>query len=237
MALVWRWLSALRPKALGFACVDVSAHRLATSVDVLQASGAQAKGYVCNVGNRGSVLTTMADIQRDWNAPVGVLVNNAVWARFQPLNEIDEGTVQRMFAVGLQSMIWTLQAVAPQMASRGGGKVINLCSTAALQTMPNAIVYAALKAGVMGLTRAAAVELSPKNIRVNCILPGMIGTPTSIGQFDDGVISERLAKMPLGRFGDPSEIAALAAFLASDESGYVQVSSMVADGGWTVSTN
>lgn len=216
------------------ACVDVSAQRLAPSVAGLQANGAQAQGFVCDVGRRESVRAAMAEIERAWATPIGVLVNNAVWARFQPLAEIDEETVERMFAVGLQGLIWTLQAAVPQMVRRGGGKVVNLCSTAALQAMPNAIAYSALKAGVLGLTRAAAVELSPQNIRVNCIVPGMVGTPASIAQFDDATMTARKSQLPLGRFGEPAEIAALAAFLASDESSYIQGAAMVADGGWTI---
>lgn len=216
------------------ACVDVSAKRLEPSVAALTATGAEARGYVCDVGKRDDVHAMFVKIEQDFGAPVGVLVNNAVWARFQPLAEIDPETVDRMFAVGMDGLIWTLQAAAPQMARRGGGSVINLCSTSALQAMPNAIAYAALKAGVLGLTRAAAVELSPQKIRVNAIVPGMIGTPASIAQFDEQTIAARQAQMPLGRFGDPKEIASLTAFLASDDSSYIQGAAIVADGGWTI---
>jgi 3-oxoacyl-[acyl-carrier protein] reductase len=77
------------------------------------------------------------------------------------------------------------------------------------------------------------MELSPKKIRVNVICPGMIGTPASIAQFDESTLATRQAEMPLGRFGEPEEIAALAAFLASDEASYLQGAVIVADGGWT----
>jgi len=120
------------------------------------------------------------------------------------------------------------------MERRGGGSVINLSSTSAFQAMTNSIAYAALKSGVMGLTRAAAVELSPRRIRVNAIIPGMIGTPASVAQFDEATIAKRQAGMPLGRFGEPHEIASLATFLASDESSYIQGAGIVADGGWTI---
>jgi 3-oxoacyl-[acyl-carrier protein] reductase len=216
------------------ACVDVSARRLEPAVEALQGRGIDARAYAVDVGNRADVGTMFTQIESDFAAPVGVLVNNAVWARFQPLAEIDGETVGRMFAVGLQGLIWTLQAAAPQMQRRGGGAVINLCSTSALQAMPNSIAYAALKAGVLGLTRAAAVELSPQRIRVNCIVPGMIGTPASVAQFDETTIKARHAQMPLGRFGEPEEIAAVAAFLASADSSYIQGAALVADGGWTI---
>jgi 3-oxoacyl-[acyl-carrier protein] reductase len=91
-----------------------------------------------------------------------------------------------------------------------------------------------VKAGVTGLTRASATELAPQGIRVNAIAPGMIGTPASIAQFDEATIATRQTEMPLGRFGAPEEIAALAAFLASDEASYLQGAVVTADGGWTV---
>ena len=216
------------------ACVDVSARRLEPAVAGVVASGAEARGYAVDVGRRSDVQGLFERIESDFGAPVAVLVNNAVWARFQPLAEIDGETVERMFAVGLEGLIWTLQAAAPQMQRRGGGAVINLCSTSALQAMPNSIAYAALKAGVLGLTRAAAVELSPQRIRVNCIVPGMIGTPSSVAQFDAATIKARHAQMPLGRFGEPEEIASVAAFLASADSSYIQGAALVADGGWTI---
>jgi len=216
------------------ACVDVSARRMEPSVAALTALGLEARGYAVDVGDAAQVRGLFAHIEKDFAAPTAVLVNNAVWARFQPLAEIDSETLRRMFSVGLDGLIWTMQAAAPQMERRGGGSVINLSSTSAFQAMTNSIAYAALKSGVMGLTRAAAVELSPRRIRVNAIIPGMIGTPASVAQFDEATIAKRQAGMPLGRFGEPHEIASLATFLASDESSYIQGAGIVADGGWTI---
>lgn len=219
------------------ACLDVSEGRLLPAVEALRSQGGEVRAYRLDVGRRAEVLATFEAIERDFGAPVGVLVNNAVWARFQPLAEIDEETVSRMFSVGLQGLMWTLQAAVPQMQRRGRGSVVNLCSTAALRGMANSIAYSALKAGVLGLTRSAAVELSPLRIRVNAILPGMVGTPASLAQYDATTLAERQQQMPLGRFGEPEEIAALAAFLARDESSYIQGAGLVADGGWTVQLN
>jgi len=216
------------------ACVDVSARRMEPSVAALTALGLEARGYAVDVGDAAQVRGLFAHIEKDFAAPTAVLVNNAVWARFQPLAEIDSETLRRMFSVGLDGLIWTMQAAAPQMERRGGGSVINLSSTSAFQAMTNSIAYAALKSGVMGLTRAAAVELSPRRIRVNAIIPGMIGTPASVAQFDEATIAKRQAGMPIGRFGEPHEIASLATFLASDESSYIQGAGIVADGGWTI---
>ena len=216
------------------ACIDVSAKRLQPAVAELSAKGLEARGYAVDVGAREAVHKMFAEIESEFSAPVAVLVNNAVWARFQPLAEIDPETMLRMSAVGVHGLFWTMQAAAPQMERRGGGAIVNLSSVSALHPAKDSIAYSALKAGVIGLSRAAAVELSPKKIRVNVIAPGMIGTPASLAQFDEATIATRQAEMPLGRFGEPEEIASLAAFLASDEASYIQGAVITADGGWTV---
>ena len=212
----------------------MSARRLDTAVEDLRAKSAKVRGYAVDVGERAAVRALFERIATDFAAPVAVLINNAVWARFQPLAEIDEETSRRMLSVGVEGLIWTTQAAAPQMARGGGGAIVNLTSVSAAHPAKHSIAYSAVKAAVTGLTRAAAIELAPLGIRVNAIAPGMIGTPASIAQFDATTIAARQAEMPLGRFGAPEEIAALVAFLASDEASYLQGAIVTADGGWTV---
>jgi NAD(P)-dependent dehydrogenase (short-subunit alcohol dehydrogenase family) len=216
------------------ACIDVSGRRLAPAVEQLRANGFEARGYDVDVGRRDDVRNVFDAVQREFGAPIASLVNNAVFARFQPLEEIDAETAERMIGVGLLGLVWTTQAAVPQMAQRGGGSIVNLSSIAADHPTKDAIVYAAVKAGVIGLSRASAIELCAKNIRVNAIAPGMIGTPASIAQYDEATVAKRRAEMPMGRFGEPEEIAVLAAFLASDDASYVQGATVTADGGWTV---
>jgi 3-oxoacyl-[acyl-carrier protein] reductase len=215
---------------------DLSQRRLDPAVAGLRERGLDVRGYGCDVSARAAVAQAMRQVETDFGAPVGVLVNNAVWAKFQPLAEIDEEMVDRTFAVGLKAMLWTLQAALPQMQRGGGGSIVNLSSVAAQSPQADAIVYSSMKAGVLGLTRAAAVELSPMRIRVNTVLPGMVGTPASKAQFDAATLAAREAVMPLGRFGDPADIAAAVAFLASDDACYVQGTELIVDGGWTVGT-
>jgi 3-oxoacyl-[acyl-carrier protein] reductase len=216
------------------ACVDVSARRLEPAVSQLKDMGVEARGYEVDIGKRDEVHRLFERVENEFDAPVAVLVNNAVWARFEPLQQIEVDTVERMFAVGVHGLIWATQAVAPQMERRGGGSIVNLSSVSAFHPAKDSIAYSALKAGVVGLSRASAIELAAKKIRVNVIAPGMIGTPASIAQFDEATIAVRQAEMPAGRFGAPEEIAALAAFLASDDASYIQGAVITADGGWTV---
>lgn len=216
------------------AALDVSGRRLAPTVEALRAEGLEVRGFTCDVGVREQVRATLSAVQAQFGAPLSVLVNNAVWARFGPLATLDEETVDRTLAVGLKGLLWTMQAALPQMQQHGGGAIVNLSSTSALHPTAEATIYAAMKAGVLGLTRAAAVELSPQRIRVNAILPGMVGTPASKAQYDAATLAEREARMPLGRFGDPQDIAAAVAFLASADGAYVQGAQLLVDGGWTV---
>jgi NAD(P)-dependent dehydrogenase (short-subunit alcohol dehydrogenase family) len=216
------------------ACLDVSKRRLEPAVEDLQAKGFEARAYGVDVGQRADVHRAFEAIEQDFASPVAVLVNNAVYARFQALGDIDPETAGKMMDVSLLGLIWTTQAAAPQMLRHGGGAIVNISSIAADHPTRDAIVYAAVKAGVVGLSRASAVELCAQNIRVNAIAPGMIGTPSSIAQYDDATIAARRLEMPMGRFGEPEEIAALAAFLASDEASYIQGAAVTADGGWTV---
>lgn len=216
------------------AIAEVSERRLGPAVDTLRELGLDVRGYALDVSRRDDVHAAFARIEADFGAPVTVLVNNAVWARFLPLAEVDEETVDRTLAVGLKALMWTMQAALPQMRRAGRGAVVNLSSTSAIRGMADATVYAAMKASVLGLTRAAAVELSPHGIRVNAVLPGMIGTPASKAQYDSATLAEREAAMPLGRFGHVEDIAGAVAFLASDDAAYVQGAELVVDGAWTL---
>jgi NAD(P)-dependent dehydrogenase (short-subunit alcohol dehydrogenase family) len=215
------------------ACIDVSEARLTTAIEDMRGHDLDARGFVADIGNREAVHDVFDRIEREFAAPIGALVNNAVWARFQPLMEIDPQTLDRMFAVGLQGSIWTMQAAVPQMQRRGGGAVVNLCSTNGIRGMANSIGYAAMKAAVLGLTRSAAVELSAHRIRVNAVVPGMVATEACKAQFDSPTLAARLGSIPLQRFAEPVEIASVVAFLASDDSSYIQGADIVIDGGWS----
>jgi len=213
---------------------DASERRLQPAVDELRGRGLDVQAFVCDVSARTAVAQTMARVEQQCGGPVGVLVNNAVWARFGPLAEIDEDLAERTLAVGLKALVWTMQAAVPQMQRCGGGSIVNISSTGALHPTGGSMIYGAMKAGVIGLTRAASVELSPLRIRVNDVLPGMVGTPASKAQYDEKTLAEREAAMPLGRFGNPEDIAAAVAFLASEDGRYVQGAQLIVDGGWTV---
>ncbi len=216
------------------ACVDVSPHRTAEAAAEMRAAGLDVSPFVVDVGQRSVVHETFARIESELGAPIAVLVNNAVWVRYQSIEASDEETVDRILGVGLKGIIWATQAAAAQMKRRGGGAIINISSAAAVQTFENSSVYCALKAGVAGYTRAAAAELARHGIRVNAVAPGTIATPAALANFDAATLAQRQSLTPLGRFGEPDEIANVVAFLASSQSSYVTGALWMADGGVTV---
>ncbi|HET7690447.1 MAG TPA: glucose 1-dehydrogenase [Nocardioidaceae bacterium] len=171
----------------------------------------------------------------DWKAAVStavdefgklnVLVNNAGIANGSSLQHFDRGQWDRIVGINLTGTFLGMQAVADAMIAAGSGSIINVSSIEGLRGTPWAHGYVATKWAVRGLTKSVAMELAPHNIRVNSIHPGLIKTPLTEG------IPEDMIQIPLGRAGQPIEVANFVLFLASDESSYATGSEFVMDGG------
>lgn len=215
------------------ASLDVSERRLGPAVDEMRAAGHQVRGYVVDVSQRTAVHEALTRIAADFGAPIATLVNNAAWIRYQPPEAIDEETLDRMLAVGIKALVWTMQAALPQLERSGHGSVINLCSTAAFRASPDSLAYCAVKGAVAGITRAAAVDLGRRGVRVNGIAPSFVPTEAARANFDEAAVARRIQATPLGRLAGAEEIAAVAAFLASDDSRFVNGEVMLVDGGRT----
>ncbi|MHB8515430.1 MAG: SDR family NAD(P)-dependent oxidoreductase, partial [Dehalococcoidia bacterium] len=157
---------------------------------------------------------------------IDVLVNNAGIAAAEDW--------EKTIAVNLSGVYYGLKHGGAAMAERGGGSIINLASVLGLVSMPGAGAYTASKHGVVGLTRQFAVDLAARGVRVNCINPGWIETAmtapiVAVEQFRTMIEQQT----PLGRWGKPEEVAAVAVFLASDEASFVTGAPYVVDGGFT----
>jgi 3alpha(or 20beta)-hydroxysteroid dehydrogenase len=163
---------------------------------------------------------------------IDVLVNNAGIIRVKPLLETDLALFSRVVDTNLVSVFLGIRAVAASMQERGGGSIVNLASPQGVEGRDGMAAYTASKFGVRGLTRTAAIELGPLGIRVNCVVPGPTRTAmTERKGWTEEDYDRAYGGYPMGRMGQPEEVAAMIAFLASDEASFCTGSDFVVDGG------
>ncbi len=203
----------------------------ATCAAIGQAGG-RAVPLVGNVGSRDGMRAAVFAL-RDAAGRLDVLVNNAAWVRYQPVPDIAPETLDRMVEVGFKAVIWGIQAAAEAMGE-DGGSIVNIASTAGLRATPSSVVYSGIKAGVMGITRAAAADLGPRGIRVNAIAPSAVPTEGTAKHRTAEKDARRIARTPLGRLGTVEDIARAVGFLATDQAGFVTGQVLAVDGGITV---
>ena len=164
---------------------------------------------------------------------IDVLVNNAGILHMAPLLEITVDDWDRTFDINVRAMLLTTQVAARAMigAAHGGGSIINMASMGGKVGSPNQAHYAASKAAVIGFTRVCAIELGEHGIRVNCICPGYVLTEMGAATRTPEMVAKWSAMSPLGRCAEPSEVADMALFLASDQARYCTGQAMNVSGG------
>ncbi len=146
-----------------------------------------------------------------------ILVNNAGIAGLAaPVAEYPEDEWRRILAIDLDGVFYCCKAVLPHMLERGSGRIVNIASISGKEGNPNMAAYSTAKAGVIGFTKALAKEVATRGIYVNCVTPAVIATEI-LSQLSDEAVGYMTAKIPMGRTGQPQEVAALVAWLASDE--------------------
>jgi NAD(P)-dependent dehydrogenase (short-subunit alcohol dehydrogenase family) len=198
--------------------------------------GGQSLAVRCDVtvANDVAALVTAATTRF---GRLDVLHNNAYWApQNRPVVDTDEDEWDRALATSLKSVYLGCKYAIPAMLEGGGGTIVNTASTAGLIALPRFAAYTAAKGGVVALTRSVALDYGPQGIRCNAVCPGLVETPATAGLLADEDRREVFArKQLLGRFGQPTDIAAAVLFLASDESAYMTGQTLVVDGGRLVS--
>ena len=186
----------------------------------------------CDVGDSAQVQTIVDNTVKQFGR-LDVMVSNAAILHPADVLELQEADFDRVLRVNLKGAFLTSQAAARQMVKQPtGGSIINMSSIQAVITNPNLLSYAVCKGGIRQLTVAMALALARKGVRVNAIAPGSISTDM-VRQLmvNDETRRQILSRTPMGRLGEPEEIAAVAAFLASDESSYITGETISADGG------
>ncbi len=194
--------------------------------------GGNARGYDLDVEDVASIRPTIDKIASDLGS-VDILVNNAGVRVMAPALEISEADWDFVLGVNLKGAFFCAQAAAAHM-SEGGGRIINIASQLAVSAVPGRAPYIASKGGLVALTRSLAVEWVGSGITVNSVGPGPTATPMTAGAkpADEATL---LARSPLGRRMEASEVAGAIVFLASAEAGAITGQHLLVDGGWTAS--
>lgn len=223
---------AVRGERVGV--IDLQGDAALRAASELRESGAAAIGVEADVTDRSAVDAALDDVRAEFG-PVAILVASAGLDSFEPFTDISLESWERVLAVNLTGTFHCLQAAVPDMLEAGWGRIVTISSSSAQSGAPRMAHYVAAKAGVIGLTRALALEFARKGITVNVVTPGMIDTPmlrrASAGG-DIGALEKTAARaVPVGRAGTPEEIAAMCGFLCSDEAGFVTGQVMGVNGG------
>ncbi len=205
--------------------VDINLEAVETATAAL---GENVLALACDISDSLSVRSVMDKIEERYGR-LDVVVNNAGVGSVDAFLDTPDEHWQRVIGVNLTGTFFCCREGGRLMHKNGGGAIINISSTAAVSG-EGPSHYCAAKAGVMGLTRSIARELAPSGVRVNTIVPGPTNTPM-MADIPDEWTNQMIAGIPLGRMGEPDEIASVASFLASDESSFITGQNIAANGG------
>ena len=202
-----------------------------------KAAAALGPGHIyvsCDVASETKVASAIEAVAEQIG-PAEVLVNNAGVGATADASTLTETAWDSFFAVDLKGAWLCVKYALPHMRSRGGGSIINISSIHAHVTRPGMFPYPAAKAGMLGLTRSLALDLARENIRVNAVCPGFVRTPPIETRYrSDAAAWQHLqSTQPVGRIGEPEEIASVVGFLASSGASFVTGASWIVDGGLT----
>jgi NAD(P)-dependent dehydrogenase (short-subunit alcohol dehydrogenase family) len=212
------------------AAADIDLAKAQDAAEEIRRGGGEALAVRVDVTRSAEVRAMAAEVLSRFGA-IDILVNNAGVRIVKPFLEHTEEDWHRMIDVNLTGQFLCAQAVLPAMLKKGKGKIINLASVAGFVGRPNRAAYCAAKAGVLGLTRALAIDMAGKNINVNAISPGSIETPMNIAAAQDPNLAWGKETI-MGRWGQAGDVARAAVFLASNDSDYITGSDIKVEGGW-----
>jgi NAD(P)-dependent dehydrogenase (short-subunit alcohol dehydrogenase family) len=214
--------------------VDANAAGLEDIRAELAAAGADVAASVIDIADPEAVTRSVeATVSRFGRLDLAHN-NAAIMGPITPLIDYPLDAARRLFDVNVFGLFHCLQAQIRVMEPQGKGSIVNTASVSGVHAVPMISIYTATKHAVIGLTKSAAVEYSVKGIRVNCVCPGFIVTDMTSGRFDADTEQALAAGHPIGRFGQPEEIAETVVFLLSDKSSFTTGSAVFADGGQTV---
>jgi NAD(P)-dependent dehydrogenase (short-subunit alcohol dehydrogenase family) len=201
----------------------------------IAAQGGEAAVIPCNISRRPEVEALVAGTFKRFGKIDILVCNAAVNPAFGPMSQLTDEAFDKIMGSNVKSNLWLCNLAIPGMAERGGGSVIIVSSIAGLRGNMVIGAYGISKAADFALARNLAVEWGPKNVRVNCIAPGLIKTDFAKALWENSdILKNRMAATPLRRIGMPDEMGGIAAFLASPAASFITGQVIVADGGVTI---
>ncbi|WP_169948999.1 glucose 1-dehydrogenase [Microbispora sp. H11081] len=225
----------LAAEGAAVACVDLTADRCGSIVDEITVTGGRAVAFGCDVSDGAQVEALVPGVVAEFGR-IDVLVNNAGLTRDNLLFRMSEDDWDKVVDVNLKSVFLMSRAVQKHMVEQRSGAIVNLSSRSALGNRGQAN-YSAAKAGIQGLTATMAIELGPFGVRVNAVAPGYVATPMTeatavrLGATPEEHQAAVAQGVPLRRVGQPTEIASVVAFFASDDASYVTGQTLYVNGG------
>lgn len=204
------------------------------------ALGENAMAVTMDVTDLAAITNGVKAVEEKWGG-VDILVNNAGIFNMASIDKVTLEDYRRQYDVNVGGTIFAIQAVVPSMKKRGGGAIVNFSSQAGRRGEPNIVLYCSTKAAVISVTQSLALELAKYNIRVNAIAPGVVDTPmwdivdAQFAKYENKELGQKKREVgeavPLGRMGDPKDIADPCVFLASDDARYITAQTLNVDGG------
>ena len=198
-------------------------------IQIPSSTSGNIKGYSCDISDGKNVKELVSKVLKDLEH-IDILINNAGITKDTLLARMTEEQWDDVLKVNLKGAFNCTRHIIRPMLKQKFGRIINIGSVVGIMGNTGQANYVASKAGLMGLTKSSAQELAKRNITVNCIAPGLITTDMTKNLSED-LKSQMKNSIPMGRFGTPKDVAALALFLASDESGYITGQTITVDGG------
>ena len=216
------------------ALLDLDGDTATSAAEDLRQNGAVALAMKVDVTDRAAVDEAIADAREELG-PIGIVVTSAGFDEFASFTDITVEAWNRMIEINLTGTFHCIQSAIPDMVAAGWGRIVTISSSSAQSGAARMAHYVASKGGVVGLTKALAVEYAPNGITVNTIPPGFIDTPMvrrAEARGDLPSVDAVVARTPVRRAGTPEDIAAACAFLCSDEAGYITGQLIGVNGGW-----
>jgi 2-hydroxycyclohexanecarboxyl-CoA dehydrogenase len=229
---------ALAREGAQVAVLDVLGERAEAVRREIEALGVKGLALTADLRKRADVERAIAEIIAQWGQ-LDVVVNNAGWDRMQPFLESDEETWDKIIGINFKGALYVLKAALPHMVARGGGRVVSIASDAGRVGSSNEAVYAGTKGALIAFSKTLARELARHAITVNVVCPGITETALLQGLREESPKNAKVIEaigraIPLGRTGQPEDIAAAVAFLVSPEANYITGQTLSVSGGLTM---